>query len=76
VKAEQRRQAEGAVAVLFRNLGRHTVHVPPRSRLDKPLRDAERLGLTWWPAPDRCALTDAGAKLAAQYRGEGGGDGD
>jgi hypothetical protein len=74
MKADQRRQAEGAVAVLFRNLGVQAVHVPPRSKLDKPLRDAERLGLTWWPAPDRCALTARGAELAAEYRGEGGGD--
>jgi len=74
MKADQRRQAEAVTVVVARNFGNRAFRVDLKGRHAKPLRDAERLGLAWWPAADRCALTAAGMALAAEYRGEGGGD--
>lgn len=74
MRAENRRQAEAATVVAFRNFGMAAFRVNMRGRHAAPLKDAERLGLAWWPGGDRCALTPRGAELAAEYRGEGGGD--
>lgn len=74
MKADQRRQAEAVAVVVWRNFGRHAFRVDMRGKHVGPLKDAERLGLTWWPADDRCALTPRGMALAAEYRGDGGGD--
>jgi hypothetical protein len=71
MKAEQRRQAEAVTVIVWRNFGNRAFRVDPRGKHAGPLRDAERLGLAWWPGADRCALTPKGAELAAEYRGEG-----
>jgi hypothetical protein len=73
VRADQRRQAEAVTVVVARNFGNRAFRVDLKGRHAAPLRDAERLGLAWWPADDRCALTPRGMALAAEYRGEGGG---
>lgn len=74
MKAEQRRQAEAVAVIVARNYGMAAFRVDPKGRHWRPLKDAEALGLAWWPGDDRCALTPKGAELAAEYRGEGGGD--
>lgn len=74
MKADQRRQAEAVAVVAFRNYGMAAFRVNLRGKHAAPLKDAERLGLAWWPGDDRCALTPKGAELAAEYRGEAGGD--
>jgi|GEM_PF-4547341 len=74
MRAEQRRQAEAVTVIVARNYGNRAFRVDLKGRHARPLKDAERLGLAWWPADDRCALTERGMALAAEYRGEGGGD--
>lgn len=74
MKADDRRAAEAVTVVVFKNFGMAAFRVNLRGKHAAPLRDAERLGLAWWPGADRCALTPKGAELAAEYRGEGGGD--
>jgi hypothetical protein len=71
MRAEQRRQAEAVTVVAFRNFGNRAFRVDPRGKHWNPLKDAEKLGLAWWPGRDRCALTPQGAELATQYSGGG-----
>ena len=71
MKPEQQQAARGAVVVAWRNFGTSSFRVDLRGRHAGPLRDAEKLGLAWWPADDRCALTDAGVRTAAEYAGNG-----
>ena len=74
MKADQRRAAEAVTVIAFRNFGRSAFRVDLRGKHAGPLKDAEKLGLAWWPGRDRCALTTQGAELATQYHGEGGGE--
>lgn len=74
MKADDRRAAEAVAVIAWRNFGTRAFRVDLRGRHAGPLKDAERLGLAWWPGADRCALTPKGAEMAAQYRGDGGGD--
>jgi hypothetical protein len=67
MKVEQRRAAEAVTVIAWRNYGNRAFRVNLRGKHAAPLRDAERLGLAWWPAEDRCALTTAGAQLASEY---------
>jgi hypothetical protein len=71
VRADQRRAAEAVTVIAFRNFGRSAFRVDLRGKHAGPLRDAEKLGLAWWPGKDRCALTDAGVSAAAEYAGGG-----
>jgi hypothetical protein len=74
MKADERRAAECVVVIAWRNYGNRAFRVNLRGKHAAPLRDAERLGLAWWPATDRCAVTARGAELATQYAGTGGAD--
>jgi hypothetical protein len=71
MRADQRRQAEAVTVIAFRNFGNAAFRVDPRGKHWNPLKDAERLGLAWWPERTRCALTPKGAELATQYAGGG-----
>jgi len=69
MKADQRRAAEAVTVIAARNFGNAAFRVNPHGKHWTPLRDAERLGLAWWPGRDRCALTPRGVELATQYEG-------
>lgn len=73
MKPEQKQAARFVVRKVFNHFGTHGFRVDPRGQHWQPLKDAEKLGLAWWPAEDRCALTDAGVRAAAEYSGNGGG---
>ena len=73
MKVEQKRAAEAVTVIAFRNFGLAAFRVDLRGKHAAPLKDAERLGLAWWPGRDRCALTPRGAELATQYHAEGDG---
>ncbi len=72
VKPENMRMAKGAVVVAWRNYGNRAFRVNLNGKHAQPLRDAEKLGLAWWPKPDRCALTPSGVQLATEYWPDGG----
>jgi len=71
MKPEQQQAARAVVVVAFRNFGTSAFRVDMRGRHAAPLKDAEKLGLCWWPTDDRCALLPAGAAIAAEYAGNG-----
>jgi hypothetical protein len=71
MKPEQRQAAQAVVVKVARNFGSRSFRVDPRGPHYAPLKDAERMGLAWWPDDDRCALTLAGVEAAAEYSGGG-----
>ena len=71
MKPEQQQAARAVVVVAWRNFGAAAFRVDLRGRHAGPLRDAEKLGLCWWPGDDRCALLPRGVEVAAEYAGNG-----
>jgi hypothetical protein len=70
MKPERDAAARGAVVLAWRNFGTRAFRVDMRGKHAGPLRDAEKLGLCWWPDADRCALLPAAEALAAEYSGD------
>ena len=71
MKPEQQQAARAVVVVAWRNFGNASFRVNPKGKHWQPLKDAERLGLAWWPDADKCALLPAGIEVAAEYAGNG-----
>lgn len=73
MKPERNAAARGAVVLAWRKHRTRAFLVNMKGPNAGPLRDAERLGLCWWPGDDRCALLPAAEALAAEYAGDGNG---
>ena len=71
MRPEQQQAARAVVVVAFRNFGTSSFRVDRRGKHWQPLKDAERMGLAWWPGDDRCALLPQGVEVAAEYAGNG-----
>lgn len=71
MRSEEIKLAKLVVRKVFQNFGTHGFRVDPRGEHWRALKDAEKRGWVRWVADDRCGLTEAGARLAAEYRGEG-----
>ena len=71
MKPEQQQAARAVTVIVFRNFGTRAFRVDPRGKHHAPLKDAEKLGLCWWPDADRCALLPRGVEVAAEYAGDG-----
>lgn len=71
MKPEQQQAARAVAVIVFRNFGTRAFRVDPKGKHHAPLKDAEKLGLVWWPGDDRCALLPRGVEVAAEYAGNG-----
>jgi hypothetical protein len=71
MKPDRDAAARGAVVAAYRRYGASAFRVNMKGPHAGPLKDAEALGLAWWPGDDRCALLPAAEALAAEYAGNG-----